>query len=59
MMDSKLNEAGELIDLLKKTVTESDDGVRMPVLVDRVCERIKMPMQKSNSLFSKTIECLR
>ena len=58
-MDSKLNEAGELINLLKKTVSESDDGGELPVLVDRVCDRLKMPMLKSNPLFSRTIECLR
>lgn len=55
----KLNEAGELIDLLKKAVSESDDGGELPVLVDRVCNRLKTPMLKSNPLFSRTIECLR
>ena len=59
MMEHKLNEAGELIDLLKKAVSESDDGGELPVLVDRVCNRLKMPMLKSNPLFSRTIECLR
>lgn len=59
MMDSKLNEAVVLIDLLKKTVSESDDGAGLPVLVDRVCDRLKMSMLKSNPLFSRTIECLR
>ena len=59
MMEHKLNEAGELIDLLKKAVSESDDGGELPVLVDRVCDRLKMPMLKSNPLFSRTIECLR
>ncbi len=58
-MEKKLNEAGELIDLLKKTVSESEDGAELPVLVDRVCDRLKMPMLKSNPLFSRTIECLR
>ena len=53
------NEAGELIDLLKKAVSESDDGGELPVLVDRVCNRLKTPMLKSNPLFSRTIECLR
>ena len=59
MMEHKLNEAGELIDLLKKAVSESDDGGELPVLVDRVCNRLKTPMLKSNPLFSRTIECLR
>ena len=59
MMDSKLIEAGELVDLLKKTVSELDDGSGLSVLVDRVCDRLKMPVLKSNPLFGRTIECLR
>ena len=59
MMDNKLREAGELIDLLKKNVLELDDGTVLPALVEQVCGRLKMPMLKSNPLFSRTIECLR
>jgi len=59
MMDSKLREAGELVNLLKKVVLELDDGAELPTLVDRVCDRLKMPMLKSNPLFGRTIECLR
>ena len=59
MMDCKLSEAGELVDLLKKTVTESDEGAELSVLVNRVCDRLKMPVLKSNPLFGRTIECLR
>ena len=59
MMVCKLSEAGELVDLLKKTVLESDKGAELSVLVDRVCDRLKMPMLKRNPLFSRTIECLR
>ena len=58
-MESKLNEAGELVNLLKKTVSELDDEAELSVLVDRVCDRLKMPMLKSNPLFGRTIECLR
>ena len=54
-----MRKADELIDLLKKTVLEMDDGAPLPVLVEQVCERLKMPMLKSNVLFSRTIECLR
>lgn len=43
-MESKLNEAGELVNLLKKTVSELDDEAELSVLVDRVCDRLKMPM---------------
>ena len=59
MMNNKLREAGELIDLLKKTVLELDDGTMLPELVEQVCDRLKMSMLKSNPLFSRTIECLR
>ena len=59
MMDNKLREASELIDLLKKNVLELDDGTVLPALVEQVCGRLKMPMLKSNPLFSRTIECLR
>ena len=59
MMDNKLREADELIDLLKKTVLELDDGTVLQTLVEQVCDRLKMPMLKSNPLISRTIECLR
>ena len=59
MMDSKLREADELVDLLKKTVSELDEGAELSVLVDGVCDRLKMPMLKSNPLFGRTIGCLR
>ena len=59
MMESKLNEAGELVNLLKKRVSELDEGAELSVLVDQVCDRLKMPMLKSNPLFGRTIECLR
>ena len=58
-MKEKLEEAGELIDQLKDTVALLDDGADLMILVDRVCEKMKMPMLKGNPLFSKTIECLR
>ena len=59
MMEKKLNEAGALINLLKKTVLELDDGAGLPVLVEQVCNKLEKPMLKSNPLFSRTIECLR
>jgi glyoxylase-like metal-dependent hydrolase (beta-lactamase superfamily II) len=59
MMDSRLSEAAELIDLLRKTVSESDEGDALPVLTDLVCGRLKMPWFRSNPLFMRTIECLR
>ncbi len=59
MMNSKLSEASEIVDLLKKTVSELDDGAELSVLVDRICDRLKMSMLKNNPLFCRTIECLR
>ena len=58
-MKKKLEEASELIDLLKNTVALSDDGTGLSELVDRVCSRLGMPALKANPLFSKTIACLR
>ena len=65
MMKRKLFEADELINLLKKTVTELDNpenaGEQKSIseLVDAVCDRLKMPMLKANPLFQTTIGCLR
>ena len=59
MMKDKLNEAGKLIDLLKNTVSELDDGAGLPVLVEQVCGKLKIPMLAGNPLFSRTIACLR
>ena len=65
MMKRKLFEADELINLLKKTVTELDNpenaGEQKSIseLVDAVCDRLKMPMLKANPLFQTTIACLR
>ena len=59
MMENKLNEAGALINLLKKTVLELDDGAGLPVLMEQVCNELKMPRLKNNPLFSRTLECLR
>lgn len=58
-MENKLNEAEELINLLKYTVSELDEGSELPVLVEQVCDRLKMPLLNSNPLFARTIECLR
>ena len=59
MMENKLMEAGELIDLLKKAVWESDYGSDLPVLVENVCGKMNMPMLAGNPLVSRTIACLR
>ena len=59
MMENKLREAGELIDLLKKTVLESDAGSGLQSLVENVCGKLNMPVLAGNPLFGRTIECLR
>ena len=59
MMENKLREAGELIDLLKKTVLKSDAGSGLPSLAENVCGKLNMPMLAGNPLFSRTIACLR
>ncbi len=58
-MRIKLNEAEELIDILKNTVTSCDNGGDIAELVNRVCDRLKMPILKENPLFTKTVDCLR
>ena len=59
LMQIKLNEAAELMVLLKSTVTTLDCGETLPELTDKVCDRLNMPALKLNPLFQRTIECLR
>lgn len=58
-MAEKLKSAKDLLDLLKDAVIEMDDGMKLPNLVDNVCDRLNMPFLKMNPLFAKTIESLR
>lgn len=58
-MAEKLESAKELLDMLKAAVMEMDDGVALPDLVDRVCEKLKMPMLKMNPLFATSIQSMR
>lgn len=59
MMKRKIDEAIELIDLLKKTVTDLDEGNQLEELVEQVCDRLNISMLKSNPLFSQTLNSLR
>ena len=59
IMNKKLDEALALIDLLKNTVLELDNGNDLNELVDLACDKLNMKMLKQNPLFNKTIECLR
>ena len=58
-MKRRLADAAELIDMLKNTVLELDDGTDVGILTSRVCDRLNMQMLKANPLFCKTIACLR
>ena len=58
-MRIKLNEAEELIDVLKNTVTSCDNDSEITELVDQVCDNLNKPMLKENPLFARTVECLR
>jgi glyoxylase-like metal-dependent hydrolase (beta-lactamase superfamily II) len=59
IMKIKLNETEKMIDAFKNAVTTCDNGSDIAELVNRVCERLKMPLLKENPLFARTIACLR
>lgn len=62
LMKQKIQEAVELVDLLKKTVVEIDtvdDRKNLSELTDLICDRLMMPLLKENPLFKRTIESLR
>lgn len=59
VMLKKIADASAFVDTLAKAVTELDDHSDLSCLVDRVCERLQMPMLKSNPLFARTVSCLR
>ena len=40
-------------------VNNEDNDMDTSLLVDLVCEKLQMPMLKSNPLFAKTVECCR
>ena len=59
MMRKKLVDAKEIINELEKIVCDVDQGIELSVLIDRVCEDLRMPMWKTNPLFARTIACCR
>lgn len=59
VMVEKIADAKRIVDMLKEAVTELDDNLRLSILVDQVCERLQMPMLRTNPLFARTISCLR
>lgn len=58
-MKKKIVDAKEIVNLLEHSVCELDDKMALPDVVSLVCERLHMPMWKTNPLFSKTVECCR
>lgn len=59
VMNNKLQEANELMDVLKNAIAFLDKGQNLPVLIDEVCQELNMGFLKSNPLFATTINCFR
>ena len=59
MMKNKITDAKALVNQLEETVRSVDDGMDISGLVDCVCDRLHMPMLKTNPLFARTVECCR
>ena len=59
MMKNKITDAKALVNQLEETVRIVDDGMDILGLVDCVCDRLHMPMLKTNPLFARTVECCR
>lgn len=59
MMKSKIADAKAIVNQLEETVRDIENGMNISELVDRVCDRLHMPMLKRNPLFARTVECCR
>lgn len=59
IMKEKIAEAKEILNRLEDVVCDSDNGMDISELVEQVCERLNMPMLKTNPLFARTVECCR
>ena len=59
VMKNKLQEANELMDVLKNAIAFLDKGQDLPALIDEVCQELNMVFLKSNPLFATTINCFR
>lgn len=59
LMKEKLTSATELVNELEKTVHIEDCGQELSDLVNRVCEKMQMPVLKTNPLFASTVACCR
>ena len=59
VMRKKIDDAKELIDELEKAVCDVDGELQLPELVNQVCDRLHMPVWKTNPLFARTVDCCR
>lgn len=59
MMRKKIADAREMINELEKIVCDVNQDVELSELVHQVCDRLQMPMWKTNPLFARTVECCR
>lgn len=59
LMRKKLADAKELIDELERAVCDVDGEIQLPELVNQVCDRLHMPVWKTNPLFARTVDCCR
>ena len=59
VMKHKIAEAKEIVNGLEEAVSYADNGMEISELVDIVCERMRMPMLKTNPLFARTVACCR
>lgn len=57
-MNKNIN-MNKLVNMLKDAIIAVDDGRELNELVEAVCDRLNMPMLKTNPLFSRTISALR
>ena len=58
-LQEKINSAKSMLQTLESTVHSLDNGSGLGNLVNLVCERLNMPMLKSNPLFATTVQCMR
>lgn len=59
MLKRKIDDAKELVAKLEEVVNTVDNGTDDSELVELVCEKLNMPMLKTNPLFTRTVECCR
>ena len=58
-LQEKIKSAKSMLQTLESAVHSLDNGLGLGNLVNLVCERLNMPMLKSNPLFATTVQCMR